>query len=116
MQQTECLFRSHYSSQPFEFVVQGQLFYIHKRLVVQASKPFERLINGGMLEARQGQVVLETEDKATFARFCDWIYTGNYCAEPHSERPKVKVREEEKSQEADKVADQGMCRRSHSIN
>lgn len=38
------------------------------------------MINGHMAEGQQGYAVLEDVDKATFTRFAQWAYRGNYKA------------------------------------
>ena len=77
-----------FSSRPFEFIVQGKVFFIHEALIPKVSTPLERLISGEMSEAQKGLAHLRAEDEATFARFCHWAYTGFYHPEDFSERPK----------------------------
>lgn len=90
--------------------MQRKSFFVHAELIAVASKPLERLIKIGMLEAQSGQAVLKVEDEATFARFRHWAYTGFYHAEVFSERPKRETR----TVEVDEVADDGIFRLNQS--
>jgi len=71
--------------------VQRKSFFVHVELIVVASKPLERLIKIGMLEAQSEQAILKVEDEATFARFCHWIYIDFYHVEVFSKRSKRKT-------------------------
>ena len=66
--------------------MQGKSLYVHTALIAKVSEPLERLVNGEISEAQSGQAVLQDEDEATFVRFCSWIYSGTYRAEPFAER------------------------------
>ena len=72
--------RSIYTSEPFKFIVDGKIFYIHAELISKVSKPLDRMINGQMSEALKGEAVLQDVDPGTFARFSDWAYKGWYTA------------------------------------
>ena len=75
---------SHYSSPPFRFIVEGEDFYIHSGLVSRLSKPLDCLINGNMIEKRQGWAKLEDISASNFERFVEWTYKGYYTAPPYS--------------------------------
>ncbi|KAK5170153.1 uncharacterized protein LTR77_004738 [Saxophila tyrrhenica] len=63
---------------PFRFIVEGTPFNVHSELVTQCSLPLKAMIEGGMRESQQGFVVLQDVDKATFTRFVEWLYRGDY--------------------------------------
>lgn len=62
--------------------------FIHRAVAAGVSKPLERLMNGGMCEAQNGEAVLKDVDEQTFARFCQWAYVGYYTAGVHCNRVK----------------------------
>ena len=58
-------------------------FTLHSDALVGQSEPLLALINGGMLEAREGHAWLEGTDEKTFVRVGEYLYTGDYTpAEP----------------------------------
>ena len=65
-------------SPQFEFIVDGLHFYVHRDVVSNKSKPLDRMMNGGMAEAKSGSAILEDVNKDTFHRFALWLYTGSY--------------------------------------
>ncbi|KAJ9653420.1 hypothetical protein H2201_009145, partial [Coniosporium apollinis] len=70
------------ASTPFKFLV-GQdrkLFTVHAALVAHHSKSLSVLVDGHMLEAKEGCVLLEDVDEYTFVRFSQYAYTGDYIA------------------------------------
>lgn len=69
-----------FASTPFNFFVEGKSFLVHSALVASHSNPLGRMINGPMLEAKKGVGVLEDVDEGTFARYCQWAYSGDYKA------------------------------------
>ena len=60
---------------------------MHRKLAASVSKPLDRLINGHMSEAQNGEAGLEEVDGPTFARFCHWAYAGFYPAAEFCDRP-----------------------------
>lgn len=71
-------FHNIYTSPPFKFIIKGTPTYIHKDLISQISQPLDRMINGPMIEAQQGFVVLDVVEVDTFHRFVEWAYKGHY--------------------------------------
>ncbi|KAI1947732.1 hypothetical protein LOZ12_003654 [Ophidiomyces ophidiicola] len=74
------------SSPIFQFLIgaEKELFTIHTALIVDHSEPLSVLISGGMAEAREGYAWLEDTDPQTFARFGQYLYTGDYeAADPN---------------------------------
>jgi len=69
---------STFTSVPFKFVVGDETFHLHKLLVCSISEPLERLVNGSMHEALDGQATIHDIEPHTFSRFCQWVYTGTY--------------------------------------
>ncbi|KAI9777302.1 MAG: hypothetical protein M1816_004801 [Peltula sp. TS41687] len=69
-------------STPFKFLVgpDKKLFTVHAALVAHHSKPLSALVNGGMLEAKEGCAFLEDVDEQMFVRFSQYAYTGDYVA------------------------------------
>ncbi|KAL8924723.1 MAG: hypothetical protein Q9172_002541 [Xanthocarpia lactea] len=67
-----------YTSTPFKFIVEGNVFYLHAALVSRHSRPLDRMMNGDMSEAQKGYAVLEDVDEGTFGRFAEWAYEGYY--------------------------------------
>ena len=67
-------------SKPFEFYLgpNKNLYTIHTALLAYHSVPLDALVNGEMEEAKKGRVFWEEEDEATFVRFCEYAYTGDY--------------------------------------
>lgn len=58
-------------------------FTLHSEALVRQSDPLLALINGGMIEAREGHAWLEDTDEETFVRVGEYLYTGDYTpAEP----------------------------------
>ncbi|KAI4598823.1 hypothetical protein KJ359_002716 [Pestalotiopsis sp. 9143b] len=51
---------------------------MHSSLVAKISKPFDAMINGSMKEAREGSAHLPEVDEATFMRFFQYAYRGDY--------------------------------------
>lgn len=73
------------SSKPFRFFVgdEKKEFTIHKTVVTHHSEPLTALVDGPMLEAKEGFAVLKDIDPDTFVRFCEYAYKGDYTsAEP----------------------------------
>ncbi|KAI1960267.1 hypothetical protein LOZ58_003989 [Ophidiomyces ophidiicola] len=70
------------SSAPFQFLIgpEKRRYAIHAALIVEQSEPLGALISGGMAEAREGCAWLEDTDPQTFARFGQYLYTGDYGA------------------------------------
>lgn len=66
---------------------------IHEELVARFSKPLKAMIHGKMKEALLGIATLEEVDEATFGRFVEFIYTGDY--NPATAVKVVKLVEEE---------------------
>ncbi|KAI0889319.1 uncharacterized protein GGS22DRAFT_69819 [Annulohypoxylon maeteangense] len=53
---------------------------MHAELVARMSKPLDTLINGKWVENEKGLVEWSEIDEGTFARFCEFAYTGDYQA------------------------------------
>lgn len=51
---------------------------IHAELVAHHSKPLSKLVNGQMIEAKEGCACLEDVDEDTFTRFGQYAYTLDY--------------------------------------
>ncbi|OAA61414.1 BTB/POZ fold protein [Cordyceps fumosorosea ARSEF 2679] len=64
-------------------------FFIHASLVTSQPKVLDKLVNGPMREAADGCTVWEHVDTATFVRFGQYVYTGNYEGEASSEETGV---------------------------
>ena len=71
---------SMFTSIPFKFIVEGQIFYIHGAVVSLISKPLGRLIEGSMSEAINGSAHIEDVTAATFTRFSNYAYKCKYTA------------------------------------
>ncbi|OAP65638.1 hypothetical protein AYL99_01610 [Fonsecaea erecta] len=72
-------------SKPFKFLVgpARRAFYMHSRLASQLSIAMDKLLNGDMIEAKEGFAVFEDTDEETFIRVIQFAYTGDYTvAEP----------------------------------
>lgn len=54
------------------------MFTIHSALVAAQSPAFERLVNSEFKEAQDRRAELEDVDEATFIRFVQYAYTGEY--------------------------------------
>ena len=69
-------------SQPFKFVIGSNRkdFFIHPALIADVSKPLAKLTCGSMREAKEGHATIADVDEDTFARFCEFLYTGDYHA------------------------------------
>ncbi|KAK5170157.1 uncharacterized protein LTR77_004742 [Saxophila tyrrhenica] len=66
------------SGPTFTFEVQGQSFTVHRGFVAKVSKPLEAVMENGMQESENGMAPLKDVDKATFGRFMEFAYTGDY--------------------------------------
>jgi hypothetical protein len=53
---------------------------IHADLLANQSKALEKLVHGKMAEAQEGTAVFEDVTVDTFARFSQYMYTGDYTA------------------------------------
>lgn len=69
-----------FSSAPFKFLVGSNKkpFTVHSALIAHHSKPLDVLVNGDMLEAKEGCAFLEDIDEGTFLLFSQYAYTGDY--------------------------------------
>jgi hypothetical protein len=65
-------------SDTFDFPVDGVRFRLHRSLVARISEPLESLMEGHMREARDGSCPMSDIDTATFGRFAEFAYTGDY--------------------------------------
>ncbi|KAM3552533.1 hypothetical protein MY1884_007153 [Beauveria asiatica] len=68
------------SLKQFKFVVgpEGQEFTVHSALVAEQSKPLHAVITNGMKESLEGIVRWPHVDVATFKRFSEYLYTGDF--------------------------------------
>lgn len=96
--------KNSFQSEPFKFIVDGKPVYVHRELIARVSKPLDRMINGGMREAKTGEAELKNVDGATFARFCHWVYAGHYPAAKHAVRPEKEAADKAATKAVVKVA------------
>ncbi|KAM3558524.1 hypothetical protein ARSEF4850_004561 [Beauveria asiatica] len=70
------------SSKQFKFVVgpEGQEFTVHSALVAEQSKPLHALVTNGMKESLEATVKWPHVDVATFKKFSEYLYTGDFVA------------------------------------
>jgi hypothetical protein len=89
------------SSEPFRFFVGKNRipFTLHSNALVGQSGPLLALINGDMVEAREGQAWLEDTDEETFARVGEYLYTGDYTPA----KPDILLAHSQIAQESDDV-------------
>ncbi|KAK8022859.1 hypothetical protein PG991_006740 [Apiospora marii] len=68
------------SSETFQILVgpQEREFTVHEAAFTRVSERFNTLFHGDFKEARERLARLEDVDEHTFARFCEFAYTGNY--------------------------------------
>ncbi|KAI1800538.1 hypothetical protein F4811DRAFT_27165 [Daldinia bambusicola] len=68
------------ASKPFRFLVgpDKKEFFMHAGLVARMSKPLFALVNGEWKEAKESFTEWPEVDEGTFARFCEFAYTGDY--------------------------------------
>ena len=71
----------------FHFDVSGTRFTVHHRLVARHSHPLKAMMDNGMLESQLGSAPLQDAHVNTFARFVEWMYTGDYNAAPPEKPP-----------------------------
>ncbi len=67
-------------SKPFKFIV-GRAktpMTVHVAALAHHSPVLRQLVSGPMTEARDGCATLDDIDEATFVRFCQYAYTGQY--------------------------------------
>ncbi|OAP65342.1 hypothetical protein AYL99_01314 [Fonsecaea erecta] len=62
--------------------LEHKAFNVHSTLVVQLSPVFAAMINGNMLESVERRAVLDDIDEATFVRFCEYAYKGDFSVPP----------------------------------
>lgn len=67
----------------FSVAEQRKPMTIHTALVVAQSPVLRKLVTGSMEEAQSGRVTLEDVDEDTFARFAQFVYTGDYMPAAH---------------------------------
>lgn len=53
-------------------------FTLHKKLVSRHSEPLDRLMHGGFKESQLGVGCIEDIEPEAFARFAEYIYSGDY--------------------------------------
>ncbi|KAK8073630.1 BTB/POZ-like protein [Apiospora phragmitis] len=77
------------TSGPFRFLVgpEKKEYMMHAELVASMSKPLRALVTGGMDESRRGVVEWPEVDEATFVRFFQFGYTGQFDAEEPEQPP-----------------------------
>ncbi|KAK8106707.1 BTB/POZ fold protein [Apiospora kogelbergensis] len=68
------------SSKTFRFLVgpQRREFTVHEAAFTSVSESLKALIEGNMQEAQEQLAVFDFVDEDTFARFCEFAYTGDY--------------------------------------
>lgn len=64
----------------FKFIIgpNKRPFFVHVSVLEKTSKVLKVLAQGPMLEAREGQAVLEDCSEQVFERFCQFAYTSDY--------------------------------------
>jgi len=62
----------------FEFEVGFRRFALHKSLVSRASPALTALMENGMRESQERYASIPDVDEITFARFAEFVYTGDY--------------------------------------
>ncbi|MCJ1386274.1 hypothetical protein MMC17_009400 [Xylographa soralifera] len=74
-----------YNNPIFTFFVgkQRKPMTIHTALVAKQSTVLRHLVTGSMEEAQSGRVTWEDVDEDTFARFAQFVYTGDYSPASH---------------------------------
>jgi len=87
------LWPSIFSSRQFVFVVgeNQAAFTVHAAAIASQSPALNVLINGGMAEASEGKADFKDVREDTFARFCQFAYTGNYATPSFVQRPDVEL-------------------------
>ncbi len=67
-------------SKPFEFVVgtEKKSFSVHAEAIGKQSNALNALINNRMKEGQSRSATFDDVDEATFIRFCQFAYTGDY--------------------------------------
>ncbi|KAH6843420.1 hypothetical protein B0I37DRAFT_217667 [Chaetomium sp. MPI-CAGE-AT-0009] len=55
-----------------------QTFRLHRAVICPQSPFFEKACTGGFMEATTGHINLDEQDPQIFAKFVQFIYTGNY--------------------------------------
>ncbi|OAQ58902.1 hypothetical protein VFPPC_11371 [Pochonia chlamydosporia 170] len=77
------------ASKPFRFIVGpcGRGFTIHSGIVASLSAPLERLVNGEMQEATNGEVDWKVVDEGTFMCFWQYAYRGDYDIDHETTKP-----------------------------
>ena len=66
------------ASGTFGFIVQGTRYDVHRALITRTSISLNVQMNDSLLARDRGYVDLENVNKATFARYLQWIYRGDY--------------------------------------
>ncbi len=51
---------------------------VHRGLISRCSEPLEAMMENGMQESQSGSAPLQDVDRATFGRFVEFVYTGDY--------------------------------------
>lgn len=64
----------------FDLSIGSESFTVHKVLVERTSQPLAAMMNIGMRESQSRQAAMEGVDETTFARFVEFLYTGDYNA------------------------------------
>lgn len=63
---------------------------VHADAIAKQSAPLDTLINGPMKEAESGVAEWKDVEEATFIRFCQFAYTGDYKTPEHELQPEAK--------------------------
>ena len=78
-----------YNSAPIKVIVEEQTFYVHEKLLTGLSKPFRRMLTGGMKESTEKEIKLPDVTATTFNMFLEWLYKGYYTMpKPTKDKPK----------------------------
>jgi len=59
-------------------VVEGERIQVHSLILCMRSEVFDRLLNGGMRESVEKEVVIDDCDAVTFNAFLDFLYTDEF--------------------------------------
>lgn len=67
-----------FRSPAFVFIVDEVRFTVQQEAVARHSESLKVMMQGHMKEAQDGVATLQDVDKATFVRFLEYVYTGDY--------------------------------------
>jgi len=59
-------------------IVEGERIQVHSLILCMRSQVFDRLLNGGMRESIEKEVIIDDCDAVTFKAFLDFLYTDEF--------------------------------------